>query len=432
MTAEKRAASVNGSSTRPQKKAKKVKAKAGSSTDEVLLLDIKALREQSGSLDPDNAVEQTFVRFEPFEVNITKLNSSGDGMGLIANYAAIVPFTLDGDRVKAKPYFINDVEKILLCDLVEVVSESPVRDDSLINCKYFGKCSGCQMQALSYDRQLAHKQSVVKAAFRNFSKLQASSLPEVGDTIGSPLQYNYRTKITPHFDQPRKGFAEGEYPQIGFNEKGRRKVLDIEECPIATQALNDGLQQQRSKVLANLKDYKRGATLLLRQHSTKNAEEQLEFSCVTDSKEIITEYIGKFKFQSPAGTFFQNNNAIMPRLTEYVKENLVKKKEQHEEPKERYLVDAYCGSGLFSITCGAGFSAVNGVEISQDSVKWAKINAENNGIKNAEFLAGSAEALFEVRIKNRCSVLYANALCVEDHFSVRPDFYDPRSSQERL
>jgi len=59
-------------------------------------------------------------------------------------------------------------------------------------------------------------------------------------------------------------------------------------------------------------------------------------------------------------------------------------------------VDAYCGSGLFSVTCSEGFKSVIGVEISSDSVKYAIRNAEANGIANASFLTGSADKIFEV------------------------------------
>ena len=64
--------------------------------------------------------------------------------------------------------------------------------------------------------------------------------------------------------------------------------------------------------------------------------------------------------------------------------------------KPRYLVDAYCGSGLFSITCSQGFDSVIGVEISADSVKYAKLNAEINKIANASFMTGSADQIFKV------------------------------------
>jgi tRNA (uracil-5-)-methyltransferase len=64
-----------------------------------------------------------------------------------------------------------------------------------------------------------------------------------------------------------------------------------------------------------------------------------------------------------------------------------------DEP--RYLVDAYCGSGLFSVSCGEGFESVVGVEISADSVKYASENAKTNSVVNATFVTGSADKIFE-------------------------------------
>lgn len=69
-----------------------------------------------------------------------------------------------------------------------------------------------------------------------------SSVPSILDTAASPLQYGYRTKITPHFDAPFRisRRSRGKQPEqngeilgpvevdIGFNRVGRREVMDIE------------------------------------------------------------------------------------------------------------------------------------------------------------------------------------------------------------
>jgi len=68
--------------------------------------------------------------------------------------------------------------------------------------------------------------------------LPESSIPTIQATIPSPLQYGYRTKITPHFDPPPKKLqkqgpsaSEEGWPswlKIGFNQIGKRVVMDIE------------------------------------------------------------------------------------------------------------------------------------------------------------------------------------------------------------
>lgn len=140
-------------------------------------------------------------------------------------------------------------------DLLSVLrkNEDPAdgwRDDSLIRCQYFGKCSGCQFQFLSYEKQLSLKRQVVIKAYKHFSGLDASLVPEIGETLPSPKQYNYRTKLTPHFDQPSASHRanDGEGLNIGFMQKGRRTVMDIEECPIGTVPINTRMKELRQEI----------------------------------------------------------------------------------------------------------------------------------------------------------------------------------------
>ena len=130
-----------------------------------------------------------------------------------------------------------------------------------------------QYQPLSYEHQLTLKQSVVRKAFANFSLLDPSLIPAIGPTLPSPLQYGYRTKLTPHFQAPPtsgksngggrrgKAKAQDETPApaerewevtIGFEEKGRKRIIDIEECVIATQVINTAMVHERAAVKASV------------------------------------------------------------------------------------------------------------------------------------------------------------------------------------
>ena len=59
-------------------------------------------------------------------------------------------------------------------------------------------------------------------------------LPTIGTTIASPLQYGYRTKITPHFNAaPRgtkklEGTTKPRWLRIGFNINDTQLPMDIE------------------------------------------------------------------------------------------------------------------------------------------------------------------------------------------------------------
>ncbi|SCU99733.1 LAME_0G05138g1_1 [Lachancea meyersii CBS 8951] len=371
-------------------------------------------------------------------VPVLLIGASGDGLALIDNpvqtdkkQVVVIPFALPGDVVtikvfKTHPHYVES-------DLLEVTHNSDLRQDDLIKCKYFGKCAGCQFQFLSYDKQLTLKRDTVYNAYKFFApKLLADGLvPEIGDTVPSPKIFDYRTKLTPHFDMPKKLNRLEERPPLGFGQKGRpswrksdaggsKSILDIEECVIGTEILNRGMTNERKNFERDYKEYKRGATILLRENTrvldpSKGVEEQLDEAsrdfdtgnttfvelkedkplaktCVTNSRQVVTEYINGYTFEFSAGEFFQNNNSILGKVTEYVCSNLQIHDSKPEDP--HYLVDAYCGSGLFSITASKGVDKVIGVEVSADSVAFAERNARANGVENCKFVVGKAECIF--------------------------------------
>jgi tRNA/tmRNA/rRNA uracil-C5-methylase (TrmA/RlmC/RlmD family) len=122
-----------------------------------------------------------------------------------------------------------------------------------------------------------------------------------------------------------------------------------------------------------------GATLLLREAGGE---------VTTDYDAIVTESVGDLKLRFLARDFFQNNPFILPAFTQYVRA-------QAAGSGARFLVDAYCGSGLFALTAAPAFEAVTGIELSASSITFARENAAANGIANATFQAGDASGIFQ-------------------------------------
>jgi len=115
--------------------------------------------------------------------------------------------------------------------------------------------------------------------------------------------------------------------------------------------------------------------------------------CVSDQKGTSREMVGDYLFQYIAGGFFQNNNAILPFMVNYIRD-LIDPGTGRDHPT--HLVDAYCGAGLFAISLSARFSRVAGIELSQSSIDSAKQNAELNGVpeKKISFMSGDASDIF--------------------------------------
>jgi tRNA/tmRNA/rRNA uracil-C5-methylase (TrmA/RlmC/RlmD family) len=239
-------------------------------------------------------------------------------------------------------------------------------------CALFGQCGGCQLQHVPYDEQLAWKTAEVRRLF-------AEALPDadvpVDACVGSPRAYGYRSKLTPHFQRPR----DGKVPAIGFLRVGLpQRTIDVPRCPLATDAINEQLTLLRADVAAHIGEYKRGASLLLRDAAS---------GVTTDFRATITEEVGALTLQFSAADFFQNNPFLLPALAAHVAA-------EARAGGARVLVDAYCGSGLLALTAAPGFEEVFGVEVSPSSVRWARENAARNGRANCTFLAADATAIF--------------------------------------
>ena len=177
---------------------------------------------------------EPFSYHQELELDIDALSNAGDGIGRVDGWVVFVPFALPGDRVKARVWR-ND-RNYSSADLVEVINPSPDRVEP--GCRLFGTCGGCQYQHFSYDRQLLWKTRQVADLLR----LQAGLELPVNPAVASPRQYHYRSKITPHFDKPK----EGGKPAIGFLKAGsRRDVVDVPQCPIAMEYINEALPLAR-------------------------------------------------------------------------------------------------------------------------------------------------------------------------------------------
>ena len=312
---------------------------------------------------------EPFDYHEEIEVGIDSLSNLGIGVGRVKDWVVFVPHALPGERVRARVF--RNSPNFSEADLMEVLEPSPERVDPV--CPLFGQCGGCQYQNLSYERQLEWKRDQVAELLRRMAGIEAPVEP----VHPSPVVYGYRSKITPHFKKPQ----DGQIGPIGFLLQGRRQqVLDVSHCPIASDTINEKLPAVRAEVHANTGGYKKGATLLLR--------DSIDDYVCTDPTEMCEQMVGDLRFSFHAGEFFQNNPHILPAFAEHVRTQAL------GDGGVSYLVDAYCGSGLFCLTSAKAFESAVGIEISESSIDWARRNAKQNDIENCRFIQGDATNIF--------------------------------------
>lgn len=318
-------------------------------------------------LPPKKFIAHPFAYHQELTLQIETLTNLGHGLARVDGWVVMVPFALPNEKVIARVH--RNHKNYSEADLIQVLEPSPNRVEP--RCPLFGQCGGCQYQNMRYEEQVSWKRQQVTELLQHMAKIEHAVEP----VIPSPREYGYRSKITPHFAQPRDGVITG----IGFlADSSRYRIIDLEHCEIAMDELNARLTSLREETRSNASRYKRAATLLMRAS---------QGDVLTQSSDIAVEIVDGVRFEFQAGDFFQNNPFILPAFVQHVGREAT-------TSGARYLIDAYCGSGLFALTCAKHFEQVTGIEISESAIVKAKHNAEINGITNAQFTAGSAEHIF--------------------------------------
>lgn len=310
---------------------------------------------------PKNFVPVPFEYHQEIELTIVDVTNTGLGIGRCNNWVIMVPFVCIGEIVVTRIY--KNCKNYSLADLVEVKQKSPDRIDP--QCPLFSQCGGCQYQHMTYESQLLLKQHHVEDIMLRIGGIKTNINP----CLHGNMPYGYRSKITPHYQKKA--------PPIGFLKDGKRQIIDVVNCPLATKNINKSLNDIRNKIIDNSSQRKRGGTMLIRD---------IDGEIVTDHKAYVTTEVCGYKFSFCAGEFFQNNPYTLPHMIDFVIKSA---------NGTLYLIDAYCGVGVFGICSARNFKEVIGIEISETSVKFANHNATQNNISNAKFISGIAENIFQ-------------------------------------
>ena len=273
---------------------------------------------------------------------ISDLAFGGEGVARVDDFVVFVPFVVTGEEVEVE--VIEVKKRFARARLLRVLTASPHR--VMPECRYFGDCGGCQYQHIDYAAQLELKHKQLCALLQRVGGFSEAVIAPV---IPCPQPYGYRNRIMirSQWDKFKQGL------NIGFIRADNRLVVDIEECKIAEPALNAQIQQVRQHPPP-----KGGLKVVLR--------------------------IAPQDWVLPPDSFFQNNFFLLPQLVEVVRERL-------KAGGARFLVDAYCGVGFFSVEMADLVESFVGIELDQQAVKAACRNAASRRRSNGEFLLGRVE-----------------------------------------
>ena len=91
-------------------------------------------------------------------VEITDTGTEGEGIGKAEGFALFVKDAVIGDTVQVKVMKVK--KNYAYARLEKVIAPSPFRVSPV--CAFSRQCGGCQLQALSYEQQLAFKENKIR------------------------------------------------------------------------------------------------------------------------------------------------------------------------------------------------------------------------------------------------------------------------------
>ena len=297
----------------------------------------------------DDSISQADVPSTPtlnvgdrIELTIDDMAFGGEGVGRIDGFVVFVPFVISGEMVLVE---ITEKKKAFArAKPLQVLEASADRVEP--RCEHFGTCGGCQYQHIDYNTQQTIKESQVRDLFERIGGFDSTV---VGNLVPCPEPYNYRNRIMVR----RQWNKIEQRPVYGFLHWDSRLVIDLQNCHIAESALNEQLQE-------------------VRENPPPRNMQKVVLRMMPDDWEMHRD------------SFFQNNFHLLPELVESVRQCL-------QDAGSKYLVDAYCGIGFFSLSLADLVEGFVGIDIDKQCILPARRNLEQRGHTNGEFLLGKTE-----------------------------------------
>jgi 23S rRNA (uracil1939-C5)-methyltransferase len=341
----------------------------------------------------------------PFEAVITDLSHDGRGVARVDGKAVFVSGALLGEqvllRLRKRHRHFDEAE------VVQLITRSPHRVEP--RCQHFAECSGCSLQHLDSESQIAGKQRALAENFERIGKV----VPQwwLAPLVGEPWGYRRKGRLSVR-NVEKKGRV-----LVGFREEENpRFVAEIKQCEVMHPALGP-----KVGLLAEL----------IGGMDAADAIVQIEFAAGDDTMALVFRHMQplneadlaaltafgqvhdlaiylqpggsssvhplwpehpRLAFRIPSGDpriedvelefqpldFVQVNADMNQRMVAHALELL------DLQPTDRVL-DLFCGLGNFTLPIARRVAEVVGVEGELGLVERAAQNAARNGIDNANF-----------------------------------------------
>lgn len=381
-----------------------------------------------------------FKKNDMVTVKIEDMSHDGSGIGKADGYTLFIKDAVIGDEVEAK--IMKTKKNYGFARLMNVLVPSPDRTEP--KCPKARACGGCQLQFLSYEKQLEFKKNKVEGNLRRIGGFRDFSIEKV---MGMENPWRYRNKAQFPFGKDKDGnivtgFYAGRTHAIIPN---RNCYLGVEENEEILNLIIEYMEEnhvepyheETGKGLVRHALIRYGFTtkeimvcLIINGDSLPKKDRLIErlvkipgMTSITANvnkkrsnvilgekilplwgQGYITDYIGNVKYQISPLSFYQVNPVQTVKLYETA---LAYAGLTGNET----VWDLYCGIGTISLFLAQKAKQVYGVEIIPAAIEDAEKNAELNGIENAEFYVGKAEEVLPREYKEKG--IYADVIVVD-------------------
>lgn len=357
-----------------------------------------------------------------YEGVVEKVHFPNKGVVNVEDKKIIVKNAIEGQKLR---FSVNKIRKGRgEGRILEVLEKSPIELEKPV-CIHFGSCGGCTYQNIPYEEQLKLKERQVK-------DLLDSVITDEYTFEGiksSPKQFGYRNKMEFSFgDEIKDGpLALGMHKRGSFHD-----IVTVNECKIVDNDYNlilscvlnyfkeKGIDfyhkmshkgylrhllvrkgEQTSEILIDL------VTTSQEEHDLRLLTDSLvnlelkgkivgilhtindSLADVVKSDETIILYGQDYfyekllglKFKISPFSFFQTNSLGAEVLYDTAREYV-------GTTKDKMIFDLYSGTGTIAQILAPVAKKIVGVEIVEEAVEAARINASLNNLNNCEFIAG--------------------------------------------
>lgn len=395
-----------------------------------------------------------------FELTITDMGIDGEGIGKYDGMTFFVKDAVIGDKILAKAIKLK--KNYGYARVEEVITPSTFRVAP--PCPLYRQCGGCQIQPLSYEKQLEFKEQKVRNDLIRLGGFSAEEIDSIMDpAVGMETPYRYRNKA-----QFPVGYDKEQNLVTGFYAARSHNVIPVEDCLLGVK--------ENAAILSEIKAYMKECRITAYNEATgKGLIRHILIRYGFTTKEIMVCLIINGKSLPFSGKLIarlekipgmtsisininrENTNVILgntthclwgqPFITDYIhlrdcesdfattdtaiayrispqsfyQVNPVQTEKLYSTALsyagltgEEYVWDLYCGIGTISLFLSQKAKKVYGVEIVPRAIEDAKQNAQLNHIENTEFFVGKAEEVLPAFYKNNSGeMLHPDVIVVD-------------------